>query len=105
MTNLVYPILLGFTIGLIIGTVFYGGLWLTVKKGLSAKNPALLFVGSFVLRTALVLIGFYYLSLSGIWQSLLAALVGFILIRFAIMRITRRLALQILEKQEERHES
>lgn len=105
MTNLVYHILLGFAVGLILGAVFYGGLWLTVKKGLTAKSPALLFLGSFVLRTVLVLIGFYYLSLSGIWQSLLAALVGFILIRFWVKHLTGRLTMQILEKQEERHES
>lgn len=105
MTNLVYYTLLGFATGLITGAVFYGGLWLTVKKGLTAQKPALLFLGSFVLRTALVLIGFYYLSLSGIWQSLLAALVGFILIRLVITRLTGRLTMQILENKEVSHES
>ena len=45
--------------GLLLGAIFFGGLWWTVQKGVSAKNPALWFFGSLLLRMSIALAGFY----------------------------------------------
>jgi len=67
--------------GLLLGAIFFGGLWWTVHRGVSAKRPALWFLGSVVLRTSIVLVGFYLVS-SGDWKRLLACLLGFVIARF-----------------------
>lgn len=58
--------------GLGLGGVFFGGLWWTVKKGVSSPWPALWFCVSLALRTSLVLLGFYFIA-DGHWQRLLLA--------------------------------
>ncbi len=75
--------------GLLLGALFFGGLWLTVKKTVSAKQPALWIAGSFLLRTGTALIGFYYIG-HGDWQRLMTCLVGFITARLIIIRITKK---------------
>jgi F1F0 ATPase subunit 2 len=73
--------------GLLLGGIFFGGLWWTVRKGLTAKQPALWFLGSLVLRTSIVLLGFYFVG-GGQWQRLLACLLGFMLARVLVIRLT-----------------
>jgi len=80
--------LLVFTGGLLLGTVFFGGLWLTVRKTVAAKQPALWIAGSFFLRTGIALAGFYYIGHSG-WQRLMICLIGFIAARLIVIRLTR----------------
>ena len=63
-----------------LGALFCGGLWWTVRKGLSSKRPALWFLGSLVLRTGGVLVGFYLIS-DGRWKRLLACFLGFVVAR------------------------
>lgn len=75
-------------VGLLLGAVFFGGLWWTVRKGVSSKRPALLFLGSMLLRTCLVLFGFYFI-LGNNWLRLLAGLLGFIVARLVVTRLTR----------------
>lgn len=74
--------------GAALGGFFFVGLWWTIRKGLSVKNPALLFLPSQLLRTLTVIVGFYYLS-QGRWQLLVCALIGFLVSRELIKRITR----------------
>jgi F1F0 ATPase subunit 2 len=69
--------------GLLLGASFFGGLWWTVRRGVSAKRPALWFLGSVVLRMSIVLVGFYLVS-SGDWKRLLACLLGFVIARFLV---------------------
>lgn len=66
--------------GLILGVFFYGGLYITVKIGLKAKIPALVFIGSFIVRTAVTLTGFMWVS-QGKPLRLLAVFAGFLTIR------------------------
>ena len=79
--------------GMILGLFFFGGLWLTVKKTLTAKKTSLLYAGSSLLRTSITLAGFYFMS-HGNWQRLLIAIIGFITARFAVMRITKSSGVQ-----------
>jgi len=71
--------------GLLLGVIFYGGLWWTVRKGVSLQRPAPWFLGSLLLRTGIVVAGFYVVSDSH-WQRLLAALLGFATARLIVTR-------------------
>jgi F1F0 ATPase subunit 2 len=74
--------------GLLLGAIFFGGLWWTVRKGVFSKSPALWFLGSMLLRMSLVLAGFYFVG-RGDWVRLVICLLGFVVARFIVMRLTR----------------
>ncbi len=74
--------------GILLGAVFFGGLWWTVRKGLSSQLSALWFFGSLLLRTGIALAGFYFVS-HGEWPKLLACLLGFLLARVAVTKFTQ----------------
>ncbi|HUN98446.1 MAG TPA: ATP synthase subunit I [Bradyrhizobium sp.] len=73
--------------GLFLGAMFFGGLWWTVRKGISSPLPGLWFLGSMLLRTSLALAGFSYVT-AGEWKNLLACLSGFVVARILVMRLT-----------------
>lgn len=75
--------------GIILGLIFFGGLWLTIQKGLRSKNSALIFAGSFIIRIAIILSGFYFVVQYG-WKNLLVCLLGFLIARIAVTRMTKR---------------
>ncbi len=80
---------LAFLAGALLGVFFFGGLWWTVQKGVTSETPALWFVGSLLLRTGLVLVGFY-LAAQGHWSRLAACLLGFVIARIIVVqRLTR----------------
>lgn len=66
--------------------MFFGGLWWTVRKGLSSQQPARWFFGSLLLRTILALAGFYVIA-NGHWQRLLLCLLGFAMARQIVTRL------------------
>lgn len=72
-----------FVTGMLLGIIFFAGLWWTVQKGLASAHPAWWFLGSLLLRTAITVGGFYFIS-AGDWQKLLACLAGFLIMRFII---------------------
>lgn len=74
--------------GLLFGTLFFGGLWWTIRKGLSSARPALWFLGSLLIRTGLTLIGFYFVGGSDV-SRWLACLIGFGSARVAAARFVR----------------
>jgi F1F0 ATPase subunit 2 len=74
--------------GMALGAAFFAGLWWTVRRGIAASQPAFWFVGSLVLRTAMVLAGFMFIS-GGDWRRLVACLVGFAMARPIVTRLTR----------------
>ncbi len=71
--------------GLLLGAIFFGGLWWTVRLGVASRRPALLFLGSLLLRTVVVVAGFYFVG-DGHWQRLLACLFGFVIARIIVTR-------------------
>ena len=79
----VIDMLLPLMTGVLLGGFFFGGLWWTVRRGLSAPHPAFLFVSSGLLRMSLTLAGFYLVS-GGHWQQLLSCLAGFLLGRLFV---------------------
>ena len=74
--------------GGVLGTIFFGGLWWTIRKGVSSKQPALWLFGSMLLRMSIALAGFYFVS-GGHWERLLACLLGFVLARLVVTWLTR----------------
>jgi F1F0 ATPase subunit 2 len=71
--------------GLGLGVLFFGGLWLTVRALPKARHPVMLVVGSFWVRTAVVVTGLL-LAMDGLWQRAVACLVGFIFARILLSR-------------------
>jgi F1F0 ATPase subunit 2 len=72
--------------GLLLGAIFFGGLWWTVRLGVASRRPALLFLGSLLLRTVVVVAGFYFVG-DAHWQRLLACLFGFVIARIIVTRL------------------
>jgi F1F0 ATPase subunit 2 len=78
---------LALVVGLLLGAIFFGGLWWTVRKGVSSPRPALWFLGSLLLRMSITLGGFYFVG-RGHWERLVACLLGFAAARLIVMRLT-----------------
>ena len=101
ISNMVLP----FIVGWLLGILFFGGLWFTVKKLTASKMTALLVLGSFIVRVGIVLIGFYFIG-SGDWKKLIVCLIGFIVARFAIIHFTKSKDEKIVQiKKEANHEA
>ena len=81
-------LILSWIAGLVLGAIFFGGLWWTVRKGVSSPRPATWFLGSLLLRTAIALAGFYFVARNH-WQSLAACFVGFVIARAVVIWLTR----------------
>ncbi|MEO8196558.1 MAG: ATP synthase subunit I [Thermoanaerobaculia bacterium] len=79
---------LAWAAGTVLGAIFFGGLWWTVREGVAHRQPALLFLGSLLLRMSIALAGFYFVS-DGHWERLLGCLVGFLAARFVVTWLTR----------------
>ncbi len=77
-----------FAAGVVLGAMFYGGLWWTVQRGVASRRAALWFFASLLLRMVVALAGFYFVS-SGQWQRLLLCLLGFVMARLAVTWLTR----------------
>ena len=73
-------LLTAFPIGFGLGYFYFGMLWLTVRQLPSTQWPARLFVGSFVGRMAVVLLGMYWVA-DGQWTRSLVCLAGILLAR------------------------
>ena len=92
---------LAFLAGALLGVFFFGGLWWTVQKGVTSETPALWFLGSLLLRTSLILAGFYFVS-QGHWSRLVACLLGFLIARVIVVkRLTRAPAEEPTQLEEE----
>lgn len=81
-------IIVGLLAGFVLGVVFFGGLWLTVRALPGARHPTALMLGSFWGRTALVVVGFV-VAIDHRWQNALVCLLGFLTARFWLARSTR----------------
>ena len=93
-------IIAAFIAGIALGIIFFGGLWFTVKKLITAKVPALWMLGSFILRIGIVLLGFYFVS-SGSWQRLVSCLIGFIVARFIVIHFTKSIDEKHIQLEKE----
>lgn len=70
-----------FTAGAALGAVYFTALWHTVRQLPSAKSPTCLLLISYIFRVAAVLGGFYLVMGAGHWERLIAATLGFVIVR------------------------
>ena len=81
-------LVLALVTGLLLGAIFFGGLWWTVRKSVSSQQPAVWFFGSLLLRLSIALAGFYFVG-HGHWERLVACLLGFVMARLIVTWLTR----------------
>jgi F1F0 ATPase subunit 2 len=79
---------LWFVAGVGIGTLYFGTLWLVVRRLHRVARPAL-WLGATGIGRLVVALGLFALLIDGGWARLVAALVGFLAVRVAL---TRRVA-------------
>jgi F1F0 ATPase subunit 2 len=72
--------------GVAMSALFFGGLWWTVRDIEEREHPAALMMASFVVRTAIVLAGFYAIGQFG-WEGMGVAAATFVATRFAVTRV------------------
>ncbi|MFY9260014.1 MAG: ATP synthase subunit I [Gallionella sp.] len=74
-----------FAVGLLLGGIFFGGLWWTVQRAMASPHPAIWFLISLIVRSGVVVFGFYAIAGQD-WQRWVACMLGLILARFIITR-------------------
>jgi F1F0 ATPase subunit 2 len=77
MTNLTLLYSLATLWGLLFGLVYFGGLWLTIRRLPITQQPALWMLSSFLLRNLLAVAAFYPVVING-WLTALFSITGFI---------------------------
>lgn len=84
------------TAGFVLGLLFFGGLWLTISRGLASERPGLWFLSSMLLRSATVIAGIMLLVK---WDAgnLICSLAGFGASRMLVTRLGP------LSKKERQH--
>ena len=88
MINNALYLVMAFLVGMGTGIAYFGGLWWTVRQLPLVRQPALLTLGSFLVRTGISLTAFYVAS-GGHWERILICLLGFIIIRGFLVRRVR----------------
>lgn len=74
-------------IGILLGTVYFYALWMTVRHVRSARRPAMLMLTSAALRLGFLFTGLYLIVQGGHWERLLAAVAGLVIARLLLTRV------------------
>ena len=90
LEQIIIPVLAG----LLLGTIYFGGLWLTLRHLLQSRRPALLTLGSYLGRLAVCLTGFILVARLGDWPGVLVCLASFIAVRLVLVRLWGKPALE-----------
>ena len=78
-------LILAFIAGMALGAFFSLNLWASVRRMTDEHSPWYIVFGNFMLRMGVVVIGFY-LVMAGHWERMLAAILGFVLMREILVR-------------------
>jgi F1F0 ATPase subunit 2 len=84
-----------FAAGIGLGTFYFGGLWLTVRRLPKVKRPALLSMCSFFGRLGIIIFGFYLIMdghwermiMDGHWERMIVCMIGFLIMRGILVRV------------------
>ncbi len=102
--NLLIQLILSLIVGMLLGVIFFGGLWMTVKHLQKVGRPWLLFLVSALSRTAIALSGFWFvgiwLSATSQWQRMAACLLGFMIVRHLYTRQIKMENIALSRSQE-----
>lgn len=79
-------ILVGGLSGVLLGALYFGGLWLTVRRVERAGRPALWLAASYLGRLALATAAFGLLVVRGGLPAVTSALVAFLAVRYVLIR-------------------
>ena len=83
-------VIVGALAGLLLGTVFFGGLWLTTKRIKRMHNVVGLVLGSFVGRSVITVVGFIIvIRLAGL-VGIISTLVAFTTVQLIFIRLSGR---------------
>ena len=74
--------------GIGLGVLYFGGLWLTVRRLPAARHPALMSLASFLARTAVTVVGIF-LVMGDRWERAAACLAGLLVARMILVRRLR----------------
>ena len=83
--------------GLLMGGLYFGGLWLTVQRLQDARQPALLALGSLIGRLAVLLLSLYFVT-GGQLVRIGVFLLGFFIMRTIFIRRWGPFTKPVLEK-------
>lgn len=81
-----WQLALAFAAGAAAGMLYFGGLWLTVRRLPTARRPVLLSLGSFAVRTAAA-VAIIFFAARDHWLLLVVSLVGLVAVRTVLVRI------------------
>ena len=91
MSHLAVQILISLAAGMLLGAVYFGGLWWTVARLPRARHPWLLVPLSAMLRTAIVMAGMWLVGIqlaeTGQLMRIAVCLAGFLISRYLITRL------------------
>lgn len=82
LANIVLPVFAGITLG----AIYFGGLWLTLRRLSTSRQPAFLVLGSYLGRLALCLAGFVLIAIAAGLQGILICTAAFIAARMILVR-------------------
>jgi F1F0 ATPase subunit 2 len=88
--------------GLLLGGLYFAGLWWTVQRMRVAGSPFNLYFGSLIARLVLVLAAFYGILTIGGWTQLLASLFGFVVARLLLIWLVGLTLADAVQQQEAR---
>lgn len=84
----------------VIGLVFFGGLWWTVKRSIESSKAALWLFCSLLIRMSFAIICFYIMFTGDFyhptWLVLFICMAAFVLARIAVLKTTEIFAAQYL---------
>lgn len=75
--------------GLALGALFFAGLLWTVRRGLTARHPGLLFLTSLLVRTVVAVTGILWVTGAEL-PRVVVCLSGFLIARVIVMRMGAR---------------
>lgn len=79
-------VLIGSTLGLVLGTGYFYFLWLTVKRLIEARHPMRLMAASFIVRSSAAVTVFYLAAEKVHYLGLVWAIIGFLTARELLKR-------------------
>ncbi|MEB3181898.1 MAG: ATP synthase subunit I [Nostocaceae cyanobacterium] len=82
--NNIFHLFIALLSGFILGIFYFVSLWVTVRQLPTTQMPIRLFIGSYLGRISITLLGFY-LVINGHWSRALVGLLGFLLARILLV--------------------
>lgn len=92
----------GLAAGGVMGYLYFRGLWWTLEHMQAQRHPYALLILSFFVRSVLVAAGFYLL-LKIRWEMVALGVVGFMAIRYVLVRIWGMMPVGLRESREGEH--